>query len=247
MVSDRDQRTFGIYATHIANLPDCDTFSRSDLLISTFRLESEGRADVYYAPFDYINPAAKVAIVGITPGWTQMELAFQVARRGLQIGMPSSDILKKVKSAASFAGSMRHNLILMLDGIGLSRALGIESCATLFNKYENLLHSTSALRYPVFVHGENYTGHVPHLLGSRMFTRIMHQYLAEELTQVSDAIIVPLGASVSRALESLVNAGLLDARRCLFGFPHPSGGNGHRAAQFRERRDDLSKRIESWF
>lgn len=38
-------------------------------------IDREGNLSVYYAPFEYVNPAARVVIVGITPGRTQMRNA----------------------------------------------------------------------------------------------------------------------------------------------------------------------------
>jgi hypothetical protein len=44
----------------------------------------------------------------------------------------------------------------------------------------------------------------------------------------------------------LVAAGDLDEERCLLGFPHPSGGNGHRIRQFRENEAVLRTGIAEW-
>lgn len=50
---------------------------------------------------------------------------------------------------------MRKNLIEMLDGLERPKALGIVSGALLFSDRRDLLHTTSAIRYPVFVDGQN--------------------------------------------------------------------------------------------
>jgi hypothetical protein len=39
----------------------------------------------------------------------------------------------------------------------------------------------------------------------------------------------------------------VDERRCLIGFPHPSGGNGHRVKQFAQRRDELTAKVAGCF
>ena len=44
----------------------------------------------------------------------------------------------------------------------------------------------------------------------------------------------------------LVEAGQLDGARCLLGFPHPSGDNGHRVRQFRENQAHPSEEIDNW-
>ncbi|HZS77792.1 MAG TPA: hypothetical protein VFA41_14355 [Ktedonobacteraceae bacterium] len=91
------------YSSKIAALPTHIPLSPSDLLTSQFLVEQAGRITIYYIPFEVVNPAAKVMIVGITPGWTQMELAYRVARDGLRIGLSSFEVLRKVKATASFA------------------------------------------------------------------------------------------------------------------------------------------------
>jgi hypothetical protein len=48
--------------------------------------------------------------------------------------------------------------VRMLDEIGLQKALGMESCVSLFGDVTEFLHTTSAIRYPTFVRGRNYTG-----------------------------------------------------------------------------------------
>lgn len=48
---------------------------------SRLLMDSEGEVAIYYSPFEYINPKAKIVLVGITPGPTQMVNANNVARR----------------------------------------------------------------------------------------------------------------------------------------------------------------------
>lgn len=44
-------------------------------------LAHDGVIEVCYAPFEHINPQARVVIVGITPGRTQMLNALKEARQ----------------------------------------------------------------------------------------------------------------------------------------------------------------------
>jgi hypothetical protein len=39
---------------------------------------------------------------------------------------------------------------------------------------------------------------------------------------------------------------LLDPDRCLFGFPHASGANGHRKKFFNERKEQLRLAVTNW-
>jgi len=127
----------------------------------TFRLYANGTVEMFYAPFDSVNTSAKVAVVGITPGFQQMEIGFRIARAALAEGESGTEACSQAKAHSSFAGTMRRNLISMLADIRLHGALGIPSPAMLFDGCRYLLHTTSAIRYPVFVRGANYTGHTP--------------------------------------------------------------------------------------
>ena len=62
------------------------------------------------------------------------------------------------KNAASFSGPMRSNLVRMLVHFGLDGWLGLGSTMELFSPGNRLAHFTSALQFPVFVEGRNYTG-----------------------------------------------------------------------------------------
>jgi hypothetical protein len=142
---------------------------------------------------------------------------------------------------------MRRNLIEMLNDIGMSRRLGLSSCEELFGSARRLVHTTSAIRYPVFVNGRNYTGHSPAPLEHPELRRYVDRVLPEELQRMPQAMVVPLGKSVGAIIEHLIGARHLDRQRCLLGFPHPSGANGHRHREFRERRQTLVETVENWF
>ncbi len=48
-----------------------------------FRIASDGRIEVYWIPFERLNSAAQIVIVGLTPGYSQMRAAFDAAREAL--------------------------------------------------------------------------------------------------------------------------------------------------------------------
>jgi len=238
---------FERYAGAISALPESQQFSRSDLLVPQFRLAKDRNIEIYYAPLDFINTNAKIAVVGITPGWTQMEIGFREAKAALGKGLSASDSLQQAKGKASFAGPMRENLLKMMDEIGLAKALKLDSCRALFGASRSWLHATSAIRYPVFVKGRNYGGHSPKIESSRVLQDFVDDLLAPELNAIPDALVVPLGACVDAVLQSLTRHGSLDARRCLTGFPHPSGANGHRLRKFEQSRNNLTRIVREWF
>lgn len=211
----------------------------------TLRMASEGAYCVYYAPFDHLNAAARVVLVGITPGKTQASNALAEAARLLQAGASAEDAVKGAKRLAAFSGPMRNNLVAMLDHVGLNNRLGLGSCDALFGSGSELVQTTSVLPFPVFANGENYSG-APHPLAVGVLERQVHEHFVPLARQLSRAVFVPLGPVPTKVLETLAAQGHLDAHRILVGLPHPSGANGERIAYFlgRKGRGDLSAKTD---
>jgi hypothetical protein len=204
-------------------------------------LAQENLLSISYAPFDHIQHGARLAIVGITPGAQQARNALLEARRRLLDGNDHPSALKAAKTFASFSGSMRSNLASMLDHVGLNRWMGVPSTADVWNSRHDLVHFTSALRYPVFVGGENYSG-APSMITTPMLREALLKNLGEEVAALPNAVWVPLGPKATEGLSYLVKQGMLSADRVLLGLPHPSGANAERIAYFlgRKARASLS-------
>jgi hypothetical protein len=110
-------------------LPDGE-LGRERLLTGDFLLDEEGRLQVYWIPFERLNREARIVIVGLTPGWYQMQQAFTAARDAFRGGTASELlVLEYIGRRARFAGSMRSNMVKMLDTIGLPAALGVKTSA----------------------------------------------------------------------------------------------------------------------
>ncbi len=236
---------FSSYQGFLASLPHREKYEQSDLLVGGLLIAEDGPARVYYAPFDWASANARVIILGITPGWTQMEIACRAARAALVAGSSPEDVCRTAKLHGSFAGPMRVNLVRMLDALDLPRQLGIQSSSDLFGVARPLLHTASAIRYPVFVGMRNYTGTNPRLVKSSFLMRFAREVLAPELESVPKAAIVPLGKSVEEVLVVLAAERRISPGRWLSGFPHPSGANGHRVRLFNENRTSLSRQLRT--
>jgi hypothetical protein len=236
---------FDRFRNVIARLPE--TLTESDATRPELLLWDDGSVSVYYTPFDWVNPTGRIMLVGITPGRHQSYVALQEARRAIGEGLPSDEVLQRADRAGSFSGPMRTNLVTMLDGIRIGSGLGIGTTASLFGEHHDLATLTSAISYPVFVNGANYGGAVPPLTTTPILRALVLTMFGASVLMVPDALIVPLGKAASLATELLIGSGRLDARRCLLGFPHPSGATGWRLRQYQAARDAMSRTVRDWF
>ena len=204
--------------------------------------------NIIYAPHnEHINIFAKILVVGICPGWTQTQIAYKTASDGIKSGLEISEIQKQCKFNSRFAGSMRKNLIDMLDELSLNKYLNIQTCAQLFDEKCTLLHTTSIIPYPVFINGKNYTGHAPDILKNKILTGYAEKYFYREAEHFKTALIIPLGKSVDEVLKDICIKGILKPENILFKFPHTSGANGHRNRQFEENREYFNLTIQNYF
>lgn len=235
------------YAKHIAALPEHTPLRREDVLREECLLRREGELALYWAPFEHVESAARVVLVGITPGWFQTELAFRTARNALRNGMSHAEAGALARRTASFSGPIRRTLVGMLDDLALNRALGIETCHSLWHEHHAMLHTTALVRYPLFVNGQNYTGYKPGPLKSPLLRPFITEVLAGELRRTPQSLVVPLGRVVAQALRLLADEGAIERARLLPGLPHPSGANVHRRSQFEAIREEAVQAVATWF
>jgi hypothetical protein len=199
------------------------------------RLVQRGRISIDYAPFEYVERKARIVIVGITPGAQQAKNALCEARRVLLAGHNETTAIKAAKVFASFSGPMRSNLIAMLDHVGINAAINVRSTAELWAHRSDLVHFTSALRYPVYLDGKNYSG-TPSMTSVDVLTSMLEQYLSEEAKTLIDAIWVPLGPAATEGMSWIIRRGFLARDRVIMGLPHPSGANAERVAYFLQKK-----------
>lgn len=210
--------------------------------LSALKIAEEHNIESYYIPFDYVTPNAKIVLVGITPGKTQLLNALYSVKKSISNGKTTEETLKIAKNEGAFSGTLRKNLIRLLDGIELHKKLGLKSTASLFDNDSDLVHTTSVLRHPIFINGENYNGTTPNLLKTPLMLNMMNTYLKDEIKQLPDAIYIPLGPKVSSIFEKIISEGILSKNQVLIGLPHPSGANAERIAYFlnEKEKEELS-------
>jgi hypothetical protein len=215
---------------------DLSQVTAPDRIPDAFVLAREGRFTTCYVPFESVNASARVVIVGITPGFNQWKNAMAEAQRQLQRGASGDELLHAARLAGAFSGTIRPNLVALLDAIGVQRWLGIASCATIFGEDAGRVQVTSALRHAVFVNGKNYSG-APAMTRTPFLQQQIMEWFAPEAAQLREAIFIPMGSTVSEAPDWLAAQGIIDAGRILHGLPHPSGANAERVAYFLGRKD----------
>ena len=245
------KKTLYDYKEAIKELPLKNKYTKEELLIDKFLIDKENNIEIYYAPHnEYLNPKAKVFIIGITPGFQQMSTAIATARKELEVSDNIEEIQYKCKVAARFSGSLRKNIISMLDGIELNNIFNLESCSQLFEEEDYLLHTISLIPYPVFVKKENYTGHTPKLIKSKFLMKYIYDNFINEfkkLEKSEEILLISLGKAVEEVLIKLKEDGVIKEEQILMGFPHPSGANVNRVTQFEANKDNMIKFIKKHF
>jgi hypothetical protein len=214
---------------YLKKIKSLKKISKSNIVSGKFLIAKKDNIKIYYAPFDYINPKAKIMIVGITPGLQQMLQSYEVINQEKSI--------KEVKDLSSFKGSMRTGLIKYLDELEVNKKLKIKSCESLFSKDRKYLHTTSLVKYPVFDKGKNYSG--ANILKKKILIEFIEKNFLKELKTLKKAIIIPLGNTVSSTIEYLNNKYDLKLACFLKGFPHPSGANARKNIQFKENKRNM--------
>lgn len=191
-------------------------------------MADDDHVKIYYAPFEYINPLARIVLVGITPGPTQMVSANHAARQALLSGLDEVGAMIRAKAVAAFSGEpLRSNLVNQLNHWGFNNWLGLEDSAEFFSGAAHLVQTTSLLRYPVFVNGDDYRGN-PDMLKHPLLRQYLFDHFVAEVEEIKDAVFVGLGPLVQKVLNHLVKEGVLSKDRVIGGMLHPSGNCTYR-------------------
>ena len=241
------KKTLKDYKEIIKTLPIKNKYTKEELLTKDFLIDKDNNIEIYYTPHnEHFNKEAKIFIVGITPGFQQMSTAISTARKELEYNDNIEDIQYKCKVAARFSGSLRKNIISMLDDLKLNEIMNVNSSSELFDEKDYLLHTVSLIPYPVFVKKENYTGHTPKLIKSEFLMRYVYDNFINEFKRLENpenVLLIPLGKAVEEILLKLQEDKIIGENQILLGFPHPSGANVNRVKQFEENKKYMTEFI----
>ncbi|MGD0103710.1 MAG: hypothetical protein ABSC06_06695 [Rhodopila sp.] len=199
-------------------------------------LGRDGRYSLQYMPIEHSSTTAKLVIVGITPGTTQVGIAYgtvqQLLRSALGVRQLTEDeILSEVKRRAGFGGRMRPNLLRMLRHFKIGRLIGVPDEAELWEGRSDALHSTSIVPHAAFTTKKSadkmFSGSFDNILRSALLRECFERdFLPSLRTLPPDARFIALGPTPLDALDWCVNQRCIDSSRILGAFPHPSGSAG---------------------
>ena len=89
------------------------------------------------------------------------------------------------------------------------------------------LHTTSLLRYPVFVNEDGCRG-APGMRKHPLLRKYLLENLEAEVEQLKDVVFVELGRQVQKTLDLLIRQRVLQADRVICGLLHPSPNRPYR-------------------
>lgn len=193
-----------------------------------FSLGHKEKYDLTYIPFEHVNRNAKLVIVGITPGKTQLELAYRKTQELLNIERAAKEILIEVKKAGAFGGkSMKPNLLKMLRHFRFEQLLDIADVETLWGADAELLHSTSVVPHAAFKDGERFNGSFDEIMAVALLKTCFLDCFVPSVCEMNhDVLFVALGPCPQAALEWCVKEGALRREQVLGSFCHPSSAGG---------------------
>jgi len=182
-----------------------------------------------YAPgFELVNPNARIALVGYTPGRSQGDKAWDALNQ-----TPSTlHSLKRLEishKASAFSG-LRERIDKMADHSGLLRHLTLESLSD-----SSDVIMTSRWVFPIFENGCNYTiSPKAYQNGSWLMKRCSQHLndIFETCSSIQAAIFLGDGMSAMKALKAHQQLGDDPSHIEVYTLPHPSEANNERISKF---------------
>lgn len=206
----------------------------ADTRVANLVIRREGHLATYFAPLEPVSPDARLVLLGTTPTADVVARALRAAREALLEGLPESEVLRAARHEA--LRGLRARIEELVEALGLREMLGRETRELVESRVVDL---TWALRNPVLREGGTYTGASPRIGASEMLRSAVVVDLAEELSAVPAAVVIPLGEMAAEALDLLVDLGRLASGRVLPKVPDPITANAIRMAHFREDQSTL--------
>jgi hypothetical protein len=192
------------------------------------RLAAHEKEVLDYIPFEHIERDARLVLVGITPGPTQLALSYEEAARLIRAGASEEVILREAKRVAGFGGSsMRPNLLRMLKYFDFADIYGLPEAEALWGSHAQLLHSTSVVPHAAFRKDKMFAGSFAEVMASPIFRESFLRDFVGSIPELNPgANFVALGQTPRDALDWCVTNGHLGHDQVLGAFAHPSTSGG---------------------
>lgn len=205
-------------------------------------LGSEDGYSLHYVPFEHVNTNARLVLVGITPGPTQMKCARARARELLNSPtMTSTDTLREIKKSCAFSG-MRERINEMLDHFGVPQYLGVETASSFWGSDFGHFNPTSvvpnaAFKITALKKDAYFNGPFSEVLRVALLRREFEDVFIPSIESIrKDALYIGMGPVVDEALNWCASRGVLAKPQILGCFPHASGASGSQFAYFMRRK-----------
>lgn len=158
MDNNLDLTNYNRFASRIAAFSP-QQLENTNYLIEQLTIAEDNKVRVAYCPFEAANAQAKLMIVGITPGPTQLKTALASFKAKLLSGASPRETLLASKMTGAFSGPLRKNLIDLLNEAGVDKLLGVSNCSALFGTHSHLVQTTSLIGNAAFLlNGKPYNG-----------------------------------------------------------------------------------------
>ena len=191
----------------------------------------------HYAPgFELVNPKARVALIGYTPGRSQGENAWSALKQTAHRSPPLSR-LEVCHEAAAFSG-LRSRIDQMADQAGLLKHLSLSSLSDRAS-----VAMTSRWVFPVFNNGKNYTLNPQACQRNSWLAKRCSEHLQDLFATCSDldaAVFLGDGKSAIKALELHQSLADIPQQVEVYVLPHPSGANNGRISAFLSQPQTLA-------
>lgn len=194
---------------------------------------TDGKYSLRYIPFEHVAREAKLVIVGITPGTTQIKDAYDAFRFRSAAGRSDEEALAAAKAKGAFSGGMRTRLIQMLEHFDIHGRLGVDAAADLWGTSAALLHSTSVIPHAAFEGSKMFNGEFDAVMSSPLLKGSFEKdFIASLPLLPDDAHFITLGTTPNAALSYCADRGIIRRDRILGMFPHPAGSSGSQVRYF---------------
>jgi hypothetical protein len=194
------------------------------------------RFRLYYIPFEHLNREAQLVIVGITPGPTQLEMAYDTVRK--LTGKSDTAVLTAAKRDGAFGGmAVRPNLVRMLEHFEVAGHLGLASAHDLWDSGWGDFHATSVVPQAAFRVKRDgseklFAGSFDEVRRNDVLRECFEQdFLPTVRAMNPNAIWVGLGPTPKEALDWCVTERLLRTDQVV-ALAHPSSNSGSQVKYF---------------